>query len=150
RQQWEASIAELCDACLVDWDDSRSALVMLQPVKEGFFLLAEEDEVFFCILQWFNHYAPILEQANDFQNSSRQAAHTYVVEHLPQLFHLLERMLTPEWQQQPSPVIEFITNKMSNYFQFSVLQGLNILEKLLLFAQHQKNRSLAALISKKK
>ena len=147
REQWTDSIAQLCDACLVDWDDTGSALVMLQPVKEGFFLLAEEDEVFFCILQWFNHYAPILEQANDFQNPSRQAAHTCVVEHLPQLFHLLERMLTPEWQQQPSPVIEFITNKMSNYFQFSVLQGLDILKKLLPFAQHQENHSLEALIS---
>ena len=150
REQWTDSIAQLCDACLVDWDDTGSALVMLQPVKEGFFLLAEADDVVSCILQWCSYYAPILEQANDRHDLNRQAAHTYVVEHLPQLFHLLERMLTPEWQQQPSPVIEFITNKMSNYFQFSVLQGLNILEKLLLFAQHQKNRSLAALISKKK
>ena len=149
RQQWETSIAELCDACLVDWDDSRSALVMLQPVKEGFFLLAEEDEVFFCLLQWFNHYAPILEQANNLRNPSRQPAHTYVIEHLPQLFHLLERMLTPEWQQQPSPVIEFITNKMSNYFQFSVLQGLDILKKLLPFAQQQENRSLEGLITER-
>lgn len=149
REQWTDSIAQLCDACLVNWDDTGDTLVMLQPVKEGFFLLAEEDEVFFCILQWFNHYAPILEQANDFQNPSRQAAHTYVVEHLPQLFHLLERMLTPEWQQQPSPVIEFITNKMSNYFQFSALQGLDILKKLLSFIQQQENRSLEGLISKK-
>lgn len=149
RQQWEASIAELCDACLVDWDDSRSALVMLQPVKEGFFLLAEEDEVFFCILQWFNHYAPILEQANDFQNSSRQAAHTYVVEHLPQLFHLLERMLAPKWQEQLYPAIALFTQKLHNYFQFSTLQGLDILKKLLSFIQQQENRSLEGLITER-
>ena len=149
RQQWEASIDQLCDACLVDWNDTGSALVMLQPVKEGFFLLAEADDVVSCILQWCRYYAPILEQANDLQNPSRQAAHTYVVEHLPQLFHLLERMLTPEWQQQPSPVIEFITNKMSNYFQFSVLQGLDLLKKLLPFAQQQENRSLEGLITER-
>ena len=147
RQQWQSSIAELCGACLVDWDDTGAALVMLQPVKEGFFLLAEEDEVFFCILQWFNHYAPILEQANDFQNPSRQAAHTYVVEHLPQLFHLLERMLAPEWQTKLSPTTESLAKKMHNYFQFSVLQGLGVLEKLLSFAQQQKNCPLEALIS---
>ena len=149
REQWTDSIAQLCDACLVDWDDTGSALVMLQPVKEGFFLLAEADEVISCILQWCSYYAPILKQANDRHNSNRQAAHTYVVEHLPQLFHLLERMLTPEWQQQPSPVIEFITNKMSNYFQFSALQGLDLLKKLLSFAQHQENRSLEGLITER-
>ena len=149
REQWTDSIDQLCDACLVDWDDTGSALVMLQPVKEGFFLLAEEDEVFFCILQWFNHYAPILEQANDFQNPSRQAAHTYVVEHLPQLFHLLERMLAPEWQRQLSSSTESFTRKMHNYFQFSALQGLDILKKLLPFAQQQGNHSLEGLIAER-
>ena len=149
REQWADSIAQLCDACLVDWDDTGAALVMLQPVKEGFFLLAEADDVVSCILQWCRYYAPILEQANDRHDPNRQDAHTYVVEHLPQLFHLLERMLAPEWQQQPSPVIEFITNKMSNYFQFSVLQGLDILKKLLPFAQQQENRSLEGLITER-
>ena len=147
REQWEASIDQLCDACLVDWDDTGSALVMLQPVKEGFFLLAEADEVISCILQWCRYYAPILEQANYFQNPSRQAAHTYVVEHLPQLFHLLERMLAPEWQRQLSSSTESFTRNMRNYFQFSVLQGLGVLEKLLSFAQQQKNCPLEALIS---
>lgn len=146
REQWTDSIAQLCDACLVDWDDTGATLVMLQPVKEGFFLLAEEDEVIFCVLQWCNHYSFILEQANDFQNPSRQAAHTYVVEHLPQLFHLLERMLAPEWQTQLSPTTESLARKMHNYFQFLTLQGINILEKLLPFAQHHKNCSLEALI----
>ena len=149
REQWTDSIAQLCDACLVDWDDTGSALVMLQPVKEGFFLLAEADEVISCILQWCSYYAPILKQANDRHDPNRQAAHTYVVEHLPHLFHLLERMLAPKWQEQLYPVIVFITNKMSHYFQFSVLQGLDILKKLLSFAQHQENRSLEGLISKK-
>ena len=149
REQWTDSIAQLCDACLVDWDDTGTALVMLQPVKEGFFLLAEEDEVFFCILQWFNHYAPILEQANDFQNPSRQAAHTYVVEHLPQLFHLLERMLAPKWQEQLYPAIALFTQKLHNYFQFSTLQGLDILKKLLSFIQQQENRSLEGLIAER-
>lgn len=147
REQWTDSIAQLCDACLVDWDDSRSALVMLQPVKEGFFLLAEADEVISCILQWCSYYAPILKQANDRHDPNRQAAHTYVVEHLPHLFHLLERMLAPKWQEQLYLVIVFITNKMSHYFQFSVLQGLDILKKLLSFAQHQENRSLEGLIA---
>ena len=149
RQPWEASIAELCDACLVDWDDSRSALVMLQPVKEGFFLLAEADEVESCILQWCRYYAPILEQANDRHNSNRQAAHTYVVEHLPQLFHLLERMLAPEWQRQLSSSTESFTRKMHNYFQFSTLQGLDILKKLLSFVQQQGNHSLEGLIAER-
>ena len=146
RQQWEASIAELCDACLVDWDDTGSALVMLQPVKEGFFLLAEEDEVVSCILQWCSYYAPILEQANDLHHSNHHASHTYVIEHLPQLFHLLERILAPEWQTKLSPTTESLAREMYNYFQFLTLQGINILEKLLLFAQHHKNRSLEALI----
>ena len=149
EQQWTDSIAQLCDACLVDWDDTGAALVMLQPVKEGFFLLAEADEVISCILQWCRYYAPILEQANDRHNSNRQDAHTYVMEHLPQLFHLLERMLAPKWQEQLYLVIVFITNQMSNYFQFSVLQGLDILKKLLSFAQHQENRSLEGLITER-
>ncbi len=149
REQWTASIDQLCDACLVDWDDTRAALVMLQPVKEGFFLLAEEDEVLFCILQWFNHYAPILEQANDFPNPNRQAAHIYVMEHLPQLFHLLERMLAPEWQERLYPAIALFTQKLHNYFQFSTLQGLDILKKLLSFAQQQGNHSLEGLIAER-
>ena len=149
RQQWEASIDQLCDACLVDWDDTGAALVMLQPVKEGFFLLAEADEVISCILQWCRYYAPILEQANDRHDLNRQDAHTYVMEHLPQLFHLLERMLAPKWQEQLYLVIVFITNQMSNYFQFSVLQGLDILKKLLSFSQHQENRSLEGLITER-
>ena len=147
REQWTDSIDQLCDACLVDWDDTGSALVMLQPVKEGFFLLAEEDEVFFCILQWFNHYAPILEQANDRHDLNRQDAHTYVVEHLPQLFHLLERMLAPERQERLYPATAFLTQKIRNYFQFSTLQGLDLLKKLLPFSQQQKNCPLEALIS---
>ena len=149
REQWTDSIAQLCDACLVDWDDTGAALVMLQPVKEGFFLLAEADEVISCILQWCRYYAPILEQANDRHDLNRQDAHTYVMEHLPQLFHLLERMLAPKWQEQLYLVIVFITNQMSNYFQFSVLQGLDILKKLLSFAQHQENRSLEGLITER-
>ena len=149
RKQWADSIAQLCDACLVDWDDTRAALVMLQPVKEGFFLLAEADEVVSCILQWCRYYAPILEQANDFQNPSRQAAHTYVVEHLPQLFHLLERMLAPEWQERLYPAIALFTQKLHNYFQFSTLQGLDILKKLLSFAQQQGNHSLEGLIAER-
>ena len=147
REQWTDSIAQLCDACLVDWDDSRSALVMLQPVKEGFFLLAKEKDVVSCILRWCKYYIFILEQANNFHGSSRQAAHTYVVEHLPQLFHLLERMLAPEWQTKLSPTTESLARNMHNYFQFSVLQGLGVLEKLLSFAQQQKNCPLEALIS---
>ena len=149
REQWTDSIAQLCDACLVDWDDTGSALVMLQPVKEGFFLLAEADEVESCILQWCRYYAPILEQANNRHVPNRQDAHTYVVEHLPQLFHLLERMLAPEWQEQLYPAISFFTKKLHNYFQFSILQGLDILKKLLPFAQQQGNCSLEGLISKK-
>lgn len=147
REQWTDSIAQLCDACLVDWDDTGATLVMLQPVKEGFFLLAEADEVISCILQWCRYYAPILEQANDRHNSNRQDAHTYVVEHLPQLFHLLERMLAPKWQVQLSPAIISLIPTMRNYFQFSALQGLGVLEKLLSFAQQQKNCPLEALIS---
>ena len=149
RQQWETSIAELCDACLVDWDDTGSALVMLQPVKEGFFLLAEADEVMSCILQWCSYYAPILKQANDRHDPNRQNCHTCVVEHLPHLFHLLERMLAPEWQERLYPATAFLTNNMHNYFQFSVLQGLDILKKLFFFAQQHGNRSLEGLISKK-
>ena len=147
REQWQCSIDQLCDACLVDWDDTGAALVMLQPVKEGFFLLAEADEVMSCILQWCRYYAPILEQANDRHDPNRQDAHTYVVEHLPQLFHLLERMLAPKWQEQLYPAIALFTQKLQNYFQFSTLQGLDILKKLLPFAQHQENHSLEALIS---
>ena len=134
RQQWEASIDQLCDACLVDWDDTGAALV---------------NEVISCILQWCRYYAPILEQANDRHDLNRQDAHTYVMEHLPQLFHLLERMLAPKWQEQLYLVIVFITNQMSNYFQFSVLQGLDILKKLLSFSQHQENRSLEGLITER-
>ena len=147
RQQWEASIDQLCDACLVNWDDTRATLVMLQPVKEGFFLLAEADEVVSCILQWYDHYGSILESANDFHHSNYQLAHTYVVEHLPQLFHLLERMQASKWQQQLSSATEFLTEKMSNYFQFSILHGLDILNKLLPLAQQHENHSLVALIS---
>lgn len=149
REQWTDSIAQLCDACLVDWNDTGTALVMLQPVKEGYFLLAEADDVVSCILQWCSYYAPILEQANDFHNSDRQAAHTCVVEHLPQLFHLLERMLAPEWQTKLSPTTESLAKKMHNYFQFSVLQGLDILKKLLPFAQQQGNHSLEGLIAER-
>lgn len=147
RQQWEASIDQLCDACLVNWDDTRATLVMLQPVKEGFFLLAEADDVVSCILQWYDHYGSILESANDFHHSNYQLAHTYVVEHLPQLFHLLERMQASKWQQQLSSATEFLTEKMSNYFQFSILHGLDILNKLLPLAQQHENHSLVALIS---
>ena len=149
REQWTDSIDQLCDACLVDWDDTGTALVMLQPVKEGFFLLAEADEVISCILQWCSYYAPILEQANDRHAPNRQDAHTCVVEHLPQLFHLLERMLAPKWQEQLYPAIALFTQKLHNYFQFSTLQGLDILKKLLSFIQQQENRSLEGLISKK-
>ena len=149
REQWTDSIAQLCDACLVDWNDTGTALVMLQPVKEGFFLLAEADEVVSCILQWCSYYAPILKQANDRHDPNRQNCHTCVVEHLPHLFHLLERMLAPKWQEQLYLVIVFITNQMSHYFQFSVLQGLDILKKLLSFAQHQENRSLEGLIAER-
>ena len=149
RQQWEASIDQLYDACLVNWDDTGSALVMLQPVKEGFFLLAEADEVESCILQWCSYYAPILEQANNLRNPSRQPAHTYVIEHLPQLFHLLERMLAPEWQERLYPAIALFTQKLHNYFQFSTLQGLDILKKLLSFAQQQGNHSLEGLIAER-
>ena len=147
REQWADSIAQLCDACLVDWDDTGAALVMLQPVKEGFFLLAEADDVVSCILQWCRYYAPILEQANDRHDPNRQDAHTYVVEHLPQLFHLLERMLAPEQQEQLAPIIHFLASAMHHYFEFSVLQGLDILKKLLPFAQHREKHSLEALIS---
>ena len=147
RQQWEASIDQLCDACLVDWDDTGAALVMLQPVKEGFFLLAEADEVVSCTLQWCSYYAPILEQTNNFHHSNYQISHTYVVEHLPQLFHLLERMLAPKWQERLYPATAFLTQKIRNYFQFSTLQGLDLLKKLLPFSQQQKNCPLEALIS---
>ena len=149
REQWTDSIDQLCDACLVDWDDTGSALMMLQPVKEGFFLLAEEDEVIFCVLQWCNHYSFILEQANDLHHSNYHASHTYVIEHLPQLFHLLERMLTPEWQRQLSSSTESFTRNMHNYFQFSTLQGLDLLKKLLSFIQQQENRSLEGLIAER-
>ncbi|OUN93609.1 hypothetical protein B5F98_10760 [Pseudoflavonifractor sp. An44] len=147
RQQWQCSIDQLCDACLVDWNDTGSALVMLQPVKEGYFLLAEADEVISCILQWCSYYAPILEQTNNFHHSNYQISHTYVVEHLPQLFHLLERMLAPKWQERLYPATAFLTQKIRNYFQFSTLQGLDLLKKLLPFSQQQKNCPLEALIS---
>ncbi|OUP44495.1 tetratricopeptide repeat protein [Pseudoflavonifractor sp. An187] len=148
REQWTDSIAQLCDACLVDWDDTGAALVMLQPVKEGFLLLAEGDAVVSCVLQWYDHYGPILEQANDLHHSNYHASHTCVVEHLPQLFHLLERMLAPKWQEQLYPAIALFTQKLHNYFQFSTPQGLDILKKLLSFIQQQENRSLEGLISK--
>ena len=149
REQWTDSIAQLCDACLVDWDDTGAALVMLQPVKEGFFLLAEEYVVISCLVPWYNHYSSVLAQANDFHAPDRQAAHIYVVEHLPQLFHLLERMLAPKWQEQLYPAIALFTQKLHNYFQFSTLQGLDILKKLLSFIQQQENRSLEGLITER-
>ena len=146
REQWTDSIAQLCDACLVDWEDAGSALVMLQPVKEGYFLLEEADEVISCILQWCSYYTPILNQANDRHDPNCQDAHTYVVEHLPQLFHLLERMLAPEWQERLSPIIISLVSTMHNYFQISPLKGLDILGKLFPFTQLKENHSLEALI----
>ena len=137
REQWADSIAQLCDACLVNWDDTEAALVMLQPVKEGFFLLAEEDAVVSCVLQWCNYYGPILEQANDLHNSSRQAAHTYVVKHLPQLLHFLDRMLTTQWQYSLNTNTLDFAKKIRNYFKFSIVHALGVLDKLVPFARQQ-------------
>lgn len=149
REQWTDSITQLCDTCLVNWDDTEAALVMLQPVKEGFFLLVKEDEVLSCTLQWCNHYSSILAQANDFHNPSRQSAHTYVVEHLPQLFHLLERMLVCNRQNQLSSAIVMFGEEAYNYFQFSPLKGIEISKKLLLFSRCHTLRLFEAHIAER-
>lgn len=148
RQRWEASIDQLCDACLVDWDDTGAALVMLQPVKEVFFLLAKPDDVVSCVLQWCNYYSSILEQANDRHHPSHQAAHIYVVNHRPQLLYLLERIQSPEWQEQLSPDTVALAKKIYNYLQSPTPQEKNTPEKLISSTPQQEMTPITSLISK--
>lgn len=146
RQRWEASIDQLCDVCLVDWDDTGAALVMLQPVKEVFFLLAKPDDVVSCVLQWCNYYSSILEQANDRHHPSHQAAHIYVVNHRPQLLYLLERIQSPEWQEQLSPDTVALAKKIYDYLQSPTPQGKNTPEKLISSTPQQETNPIKSLI----
>lgn len=146
QEQWADIIVQLCNACLVDWDDSGAALVMLQPVKEVFFLLAKPDDVVSCVLQWCNYYSSILEQANDRHHPSHQAAHIYVVKHRHQLSYLLERIQSPEWQEQLSPDTVALAKKIYNYLQFPTPQGKNTPEKLIPSAPQQETNSIKSLI----
>ena len=146
QQQWQTSIDQLCDACLVDWDNTKTSLVMLQPIKEVFFLLAKVDDVVSCVLQWCNYYSSILEQANDRYHPSHQAAHIYVVKHRPQLSHLLERVLSPEWREQLSSGTVALAQKIYNYLQSTNLQGKITPEKPISFSKQQEIHSVKSLI----
>lgn len=144
--RWEDSITILHDASLLDWSDDGTALQMLQPIKEVFFLLAEEKDAFPCFWLWYNYFFAYLALANDFQNNKRQKAHVIVVEQLPQLFHLLDRMLSKNWQDRVSDFIISLFPLMRNYFNFSAVQAAPLLNKLAAFAECKGNQTYSAYI----
>ncbi|MBM6870819.1 tetratricopeptide repeat protein [Pseudoflavonifractor phocaeensis] len=144
--QWEDSIARLHDASLLDWSDDGTALQMLQPIKEAFFLLAEENDALPCFLMWYDYFSIYLTLANDLHHKKRQEAHVIVVDQLSQAFHLLNRMLARNWQGLVSELILSLSFQMRNYFYFSVVQAVSLLDQLAVFAEHRENQRYSAYI----
>ncbi len=137
QQQWEECIHQLRTASLLDWSEDGMALQMLQPIKEAFFLLASKEEALPCFERWYQFFLPILKQANDLRNTQRQAAHVKVMEQLPQILSLLERMSTDPWPDFLIKPIIKLSQNIFNYFPFSAIQSLSVCEKLASVFQHK-------------
>ena len=60
QQQWEDSVRLLRNASLLDWSEDGTTLQMLQPIKEAFFLLANEQEGLPCFERWEYFFLPVL------------------------------------------------------------------------------------------
>lgn len=131
QQQWEEDIRLLRTASLLDWSQNGTALQMLQPVKEAFFLLAEVSEMLPCFERWFRFYLSILEEANDFNSPNQKVAHIKVVEQLPQIFSLIERLEAIPCQNNLLPQLHLLTQHMLNYFNFAIEKSIPIAEKLI-------------------
>ena len=137
QQQWEECVHQLRTASLLDWSEDGTALQMLQPIKEAFFLLATQEEALPCFERWSQFFLPILEQANTPKDPHRQAAHVEVVKQLPQILSLLERMSTDPWPDSFIEPIKILSQNVFNYFQFSTIQSLSVCEKLESIFQHK-------------
>lgn len=139
QQQWKECMHQLRTASLLDWsEDGTELLQMLQPIKEAFFLLATQEEALPCFERWYQFFLPILKQANAPKDPHRQTAHMKVMEQLPQVLSLLERMSTDPWPDSFIEPIKILSQNVFNYFQFSAIQSLSVCEKLAFVFQNKE------------
>lgn len=133
--QWKDSIAILHDASLLEWSNDGTTLQMLQTIKEAFFLLVEERDALPCFRRWYSYFDDLLKLANEFGDTKQPEAHVSVVNQLPQIFHLLDYMLSSQWLKNLSSCVFTLCSNMWNYFSFSSTKALPLLKKLYRLAE---------------
>ena len=134
-QQWEDSIGLLHQASLLDWTGDGAELIMLQPVKEAFFLLTTETELAPCVRQWYALAQGILAVANQRHHPNRQDAHARAMELLPQALYLLQKLLDYRGKFPLQTYISELDNLLKNYFMYNASRSADILQQLSLFYQ---------------
>lgn len=139
--RWNDSIASLHDASLLDWSDDGTALQMLQPIKEAFFLLAKERDAMICFQDWHWHFKALLDVANNDHHPGRLTAHIAIVAQLPQLFYLLDYMISQYPAGKADNLIRF-WYAAGNYFQFSSVHALPLFRKIMHFVKRNVSGEL--------
>ena len=134
-QQWEDSIGLLHQASLLDWTGDGAELIMLQPVKEAFFLLTTETELAPCVRQWYALAQGIFAVANQLHHPNRQDAHARAVELLPQALYLLQKLLDYRGKFPLQTYISQLDDLLTNYFMHDASRSADILQQLSQFYQ---------------
>ena len=134
-QQWEDSIGLLHQASLLDWTGDGAELIMLQPVKEAFFLLAAKAELAPCVQRWYALAQGIFAVANQLHHPNRQDAHARAVELLPQALYLLQKLLDHCGKFPLQAYISQLDNLLTDYFMYDASRSADILQQLSQFYQ---------------
>ncbi len=124
--RWEEALAQMHDASLIDWS-ADGMLHMIPPVKETFFLLAQEEQIAESFKRWTDYFLELCGRTA-LAHPDRPRAHVQLLEQLPQALHVLSRLLDkPDFLAMAGA----LARGLRNYYQFQAEMSVGVLEQMV-------------------
>lgn len=119
EEKWREGLGTLIEANLVNITSDRSRITMLLPLKRQYKEFVSEEETISgeCLERWAKCIDELLETAENRASEDRLSAHRLVLDILPQIFYIIERIISLKEQGKLRVLLNRIVINGLNYFR---------------------------------
>lgn len=146
EEPWREGLRILLEANLVYVTQDREAIAMLIPLKKQFDCLVAPDKSIqeICLIKWVVYIEELLDMAGKQLSAKRLVSHRRVVEFAPQIFYIMEQLMTFE-TALPHQYLDQIVKKVRYYYQFYV-QSEALLKRLIDYYKENDSAGLLPIV----
>ena len=119
EEKWREGLGTLIEANLVNITSDRSRITMLLPLKRQYKEFVSEEETISgeCLERWAKCIVELLETAENRASEDRLSAHRLVLDILPQILYIIERIISLKEQGKLRVLLNRIVINGLNYFR---------------------------------